>query len=268
MRPGYVQTVALNDITVFSLVDSPHTFQAREVREMDNYLEFKSLMPDGKFQAVIKTYLVKSGEKLVLVDGGMGKELGVDGRTVDILAAHGIAPGDVTDILLPHMDIDHVGGLIHKGKAVFPNATLRVSRTEYKAWAAGAVDRPSDQTAVGQDVAAAYKGKTKVFDFGEELLPGIVAVDAHGHTPGHTVFDITSGNKGRTIVGDLLHVYSVQLRSPQVSTTYDAVPQAVTSRERTLARLSAGDWLIAGMPFPMIGKVRAASSGGYVIVPE
>lgn len=268
MRPGYVQTVALNNITVLSLVDSPHIFQAGEVREMDKHPELKALMPGGKFQAVIKTYLVKTGGRLVLVDGGMGKDLGVDGRTVDILAAQGITPADVTDILLTHMDIDHVGGLIHMGKAVFPNATLHVSRPEYEAWTAGAVDRPSNQIAVGQDAAAAYKGKTKVFDYGEEVLPGIVAVDAHGHTPGHTVFDITSGNKGLTIVGDLLHVYPVQLRSPQVCTIYDTVPRAIASRERTLARLSAGDRLIAGMHFPMIGKVRVASTGGYVIVPE
>lgn len=69
-------------------------------------------------------------------------------------------------------------------------------------------------------------------------------------------------------MGDLLHVSPVQLRCPQVCTIYDAMPRAVASRERTLARLSAGDRLIAGMHFPMIGKVRAASSGGYVIVTE
>lgn len=54
----------------------------------------------------------------------------------------------------------------------------------------------------------------------------------------------------------------------QACTTYDAVPRAAASRERTLARLSAGNRLIAGMHFPMIGKVRAASTGAYVIVPE
>lgn len=267
--PATVQAVVLNDITVLPMDDSPHTFQAFEFPNLDQYPDRSAMMPGGKFQAVIRTYLVQTAGRTVLVDGGMGKELGVTGRTTEILAANGVRPEDVTDILLTHMDIDHVGGLVQNGQAVFPRATLRVSRIEHEAWMAGNVKRPADQIAVGQSVARAYAGRIKLFDFGATVLPGIVSVDARGHTPGHTAFDVTSGDKGLTIVGDLLHVHPIQLKYTDYCSIYDDAPElAAGSRARILASLSEGDRQIAAMHFPMIGKVRTMAGGGYQVVVE
>lgn len=266
---GTVQKMELSDITVLSLVDSPHTFQAFEFPDLDNYPERKALVPGGKFPALIKTYLIKTAGHTVLVDSGMGKECGVDGQTLEMLLAQGVQAHDVTDILLTHMDIDHVAGLIHNGQAVYPRAILRISRAEHKAWTAGAVGRPAGQIALGQRVAEAYKGRTELFDFGVEVVPGITALEAGGHTAGHTVYDITSGDKGLTIVGDLMHVHAIQLRHTDYCTIYDDDPaQAAAARERTLARLSAGDRIMAGMHFPMVGKVRPARGGGYTVDQE
>lgn len=264
-----VKTIVLNDITILSMDDSPHTFQSSVFADIDNYPDRKTMMPGGKFQAVVKTYLIKSLGRNILVDGGMGKESGVDGKTTELLMLNGLQPGDITDILLTHMDIDHIAGLIHEGKAVFQRATLRVSRVEYEAWMAGAVNRPADQIALAKRVSEAYSGRIQLFDFGDTVLPRIEAVDARGHTPGHTAFDITCEDKGLAIVGDLLHVYPIQLRYTDYCTIYDGTPSlAAASRERTLARLSKTDRLIAGMHFPMIGKVRQESAGGYSIIPE
>lgn len=67
---------------------------------------------------------------------------------MEILAANGVRPEDVTHILLAHMDIDHVGGLVQNGRAVFPRAILRISCIEHEAWMAGKVQRPADQVVV------------------------------------------------------------------------------------------------------------------------
>lgn len=68
-----VQAVVLNDITVLPMDDSPHTFQALEFPNLDQYPDRAAMMPGGKFQAVIRTYLVQTAGRTVLVDGGMAR---------------------------------------------------------------------------------------------------------------------------------------------------------------------------------------------------
>lgn len=268
MKQGYVQTIPVGEISVLGIVDSPHVFEAREIREFDKYPDARQAMPNGKFQAVVKTYLVKSGNKLVLVDSGWGIEQGRNGRTLEILEKQGIKPGDVTDVILTHMDIDHLGGLVRKSKAVYPNAKVHVSRPELAAWKAGNVSRSAPEIAKDHEMLNAYGGRVVAFDFDEEILPGIKARSATGHTPGHTVYDVTSGNDGLTIVGDMLHVWPIQMRHPDISTIYDTVPQAAEAREKTFARIAAENRKIAGMHFPQVGKLRKARQGGYEVMAD
>lgn len=191
------------------------------------------------------------------------------GRTRELLAANGVWPEDVTDVLLTHLDEDHIRGLIHQGRPVYPKAALRLSKPEYERWIVQGADREPEYIALARQVMAAYKGRVELFEQGKAVLPGITPIDAGGHTAGHTGYDVTSGDKGLTIVGDLLHVASTQLRHPDCSPVFDADPaRAAAARERILARLSSGDRLIAGMHFSQIGKVRRAPAGGYLIVAD
>ena len=267
--PAGTRTIVLNDITVLAIDDSPHTFLAAVFKDIDNYPDRKAMMPEGKFKALTRTYLVKTANRTVLIDSGMGKETGVDGRTPEHLRANGVAPQDVTDILLTHMDIDHISGLIHQGNAVYPNARLKLARAEHDAWIIRGADREAEYINLARQVIAAYAGRIDLFEYDDAVLPGIVAWDARGHTAGHTSYSLVSGDKSLTIVGDMLHISPIQLRHTDYCTVYDVSPaMAAATRHRILARLSMKDTLIAGMHFPEIGKVRRSPSGGYTILPE
>lgn len=227
--------------------------------------EFVGVFQNGPVPAVDQTfYFMKDGHR-VLVDAGWGKEHKVEGHTADLLHENGIAEDDITDILLTHMDTDHIGGLLSNGAPVYPNATLWISRPEYEAWVGGGgVNRGEAAVDLAKKVAAAYK--VKQFDYGDELLPGVTAVDAAGHTPGHTAYDIVSGNDKMTVAGDVLHIAPVQLPRPDLSTVYDMDGEkAAATRRRLLERAARERALFAGMHFPMVSDVRKLPDGGFAM---
>ena len=199
------------------------------------------------------------------MDAGWGKEHKVEGHTADLLHENGIAEDDITDILLTHMDMDHIGGLLENGRPVYPNATLWISRPEYAAWVGGGgVNRSEAAVDLAKKVAAAYK--VKQFDYGDELIPGVTAVDAAGHTPGHTAYDLVSGKDRMTIAGDILHIAPVQLARPDLSTVYDMDGErAAAARKRLLERAAEERSLFAGMHFPMVSDVRKIPDNGFVM---
>ncbi|MDE5879637.1 MAG: MBL fold metallo-hydrolase, partial [Desulfovibrio sp.] len=169
-----------------------------------------------------------------------------------------------------HMDMDHIGGLLNNGQPVYPNATLWVSAPEYAAWVekglgeGGVSGRSQAAVDLAKKVAAAYT--VKRFNFGDEILPGVTAVDASGHTPGHTAYDIVSGADKMTIAGDILHIAPVQLARPELSTVYDMDGEkAAQARQRLLERASSERSLFAGMHFPMVSDVRKIPDNGYVM---
>ena len=227
--------------------------------------EFVGVFQNGPVPAVDQTfYFQKDGHK-VLVDGGWGKEHKVEGHTADLLHENGIAEDEITDILLTHMDTDHIGGLLSNGAPVYPNATLWISAPEYEAWVGGGgVNRGEAAVELAKKVAAAYK--VRQFNYGDELLPGVTAVDASGHTPGHTAYDIVSGDEKMTIAGDILHIAPVQLARPDLSTVYDMEGEkAAAARKRLLERAAGERALFAGMHFPMVSDVRKIPDNGFVM---
>lgn len=262
-------SMALNEVSVLIIDDSPHTFKAAIFPDLDQYPDRKAMMPEGVFAAITRTYLIKTASSTVLIDSGWGTESGVDGKTVEILQAHGIMPEAITDILLTHMDIDHISGLIHQGQAVYPHAKLHIAKDEYAAWITRGADRSQEHIALARRVVAAYDGRISIFEYGQSLAPHIIAREAAGHTGGHTIYDIDSGDKGMTIVGDMLHVEPIQLRYTDYCSIYDANPAlAAQTRERVLSRLSAEKRLVAGMHFTQIGQVQRNPEGGFSILKQ
>lgn len=261
---------ALGDMTVLEIIDSPLRFDTNMWPDIANHPDKLAQMPGGIYDTDIKTFLVKTGDRVVLIDSGVGGEHYVTkGNTVEILRKNGVTPKDVTDILMTHLDIDHVGGLVVGKDAVFPNAQLHVSRPEHDAWVndKGLVNRLPEQKKLTTLILAAYENRLRLFNFGDTVLPGIVAVDATGHTPGHTAFEVTSGGAGMLVAGDFMHIADIQMRSPEYSTIWDTSPQAGDTRRRILERLSESNLLLAGMHIHEIGHVRRAPSGGFMLVP-
>jgi glyoxylase-like metal-dependent hydrolase (beta-lactamase superfamily II) len=213
----------------------------------------KQYFPDGSYPSETNTFLVRGGGRTVLIDTGFG------GALFGALDELGVAPADVDAVLLTHLHGDHTGGLAKDGKALFPKARVYLARQE----------RAAAQPNVRQ-LLAAYGDRVETFEASplgpaaRELLPGIKAVAAFGHTPGHTVFLVENGGEGLIIWGDLMHVQGIQFPLPDTAVTYDSDPAAARAvRKEILAYAAERKIPVGGMhlQYPAIGTVEKAGEG-------
>ncbi|MDR3049004.1 MAG: MBL fold metallo-hydrolase [Elusimicrobiota bacterium] len=213
-------------------------------------------------------YIVKDKNKIILIDTGNG---GNRGDAVKNMKAAGISPSQVSAVLLTHMHGDHIGGLLdEKGAKIFANADIYVSQTETDFW----LKNPSARAAnadLAKQVVKTYGGKIKFLQWGKETVSGIKAIKAIGHTPGHTVFEISSNGEKILVVGDIVHLIEVQTADPSLSVAYDIDPeQAAKTRAEILKYASDNNIRIAGMhiPFSGVGKINKAKAPNRAFVFE
>lgn len=188
----------------------------------------------------VSAFLVELDSVKILFDAGLGNP---DSHLLEGLQSLGAAPGDVRYIFLTHLHGDHIGGLIHDGKAVFANADIYVSKPEYDGWMSMDAGKKAQVAAVSD----AYDGRMHLFSFGETLPCGVMAMDASGHTPGHTVYQV-----GKLLVaGDLMHGAAVQMVNPDICASYDMdIDGAVKTRRHYLEYARDNGLVMAGMHFP------------------
>lgn len=215
--------------------------------------------PTDKVTLAVDALLVKTPDRVVLLDTGLGPKIG--GALMQSLALTGTRPAQVTDILITHRHGDHVGGLVTRdGKPAFPRATVHISATDWDWLKADASSKP---------LVAAIGHAVRTFAPGSVVIPGFRSVSLAGHTAGHTGYEITSGGQKLIDVGDIAHSSIVSLKEPEWTNGYDADPvMGRATREANLARLAASrERLFAPhFPFPGVGTIRKAKTG-YVWVP-
>jgi glyoxylase-like metal-dependent hydrolase (beta-lactamase superfamily II) len=220
----------------------------------------------------VNGYLINTGTKLVLIDTGAAGLFGPTlGKLVANLKASGYAPEQVDEVYVTHMHPDHVGGLAAGDQRVFPNATVRADTKEGDFWLSKAnLDAaPADSKGFFQGAMASLNpyvaaGKFKPFDGETELVPGIRAIPARGHTPGHTIYAVESNGNKLVVWGDLMHVAAVQFVQPTVTIQFDSNSKAaMPQRQKNYADAAKKGYYvaIAHVSFPGIGKLRASGSG-------
>lgn len=203
-------------------------------------------MPDG-IPASVSTFLVKIDDQYILFDAGLGA---FGGQLQKRLATLGVNPDNIGLVYLTHFHVDHIAGLVAKDEAgndvkVFKNAAVYAGKVEYDAWMN---DIPKNDLQKG--IMALYKDSLHLFAFGDSLPHGVLAMDAVGHTPGHTVFQLVN----LLIVGDLMHGYALQKDHPEINSNYDMdKPKAAESRKRIMQYASDNKLLMAGMHLPPPG---------------
>lgn len=237
-----------------------------------------AFLPADAVPTSVNGYLVNLGDRLALIDtgaaGGMGEGLG---RLSANLAAAGVDPADVDDVLMTHLHPDHANGLLTvDGQAAFPNATLHVAKAEAGFWRddgmmsrAPAEARPFFVAA--RDAIAPYDraGRLNILAGPGQVLPGVDAIAAPGHTPGHTLFMLSSGSDQLLVWGDIVHIAAIQFPRPDSTVAFDTdQARAAQSRVKVMDQVAADRTLVAGMHlgFPGIGHVAQASEG-YAFVP-
>lgn len=235
-----------------------------------------AFQPTGTLSIPFTVPVLNTGAELVVIDTGNG-ELGApgSGRFLANLAAAGYAPEQVNRVILSHFHGDHINGLRNKaGEAVFANAEIMVPEPEWAFW----MDE-SRMSGAPEAMQQAFSNVRRVFEpvaddvarySGErELLPGLTTVPAPGHTPGHSVFVLASGNDSLLLWADTTNKPELFVRNPGWHAVFDMDAAAAEANRRRLLDMAASERMrVAGyhFPFPANGYI-ARDEGSYAFVP-
>jgi glyoxylase-like metal-dependent hydrolase (beta-lactamase superfamily II) len=261
MRIGDIQLLAVPDGT---FVAQPGYFgshvstQARpELFDRDH----AAWLPIGCF-------LICAGDRLVLVDAGLGPDqLGtpasesylVGGQLLTGLHAAGVAPADITDVVCSHFHADHVGWLFGlDGEPVFHRADIWFGAGEWDHFVTG----PGQMRSHIRDGLLAHHTRLRPIEDDTGVAPGITAVPAPGHTPGHLCLVISSGQERALLLGDAI-TCPIQLDEPSWHSIGDVDPAlADRTRQRLWQELEGERTLGAGAHFPELRFGRVLSGAG------
>jgi len=223
-------------------------------------------LPYGPIRTPVNTFLVNTGDKLVLLDTGGAKFLGpTAGRLVQGLAAAGVEPAQIDEIYITHMHGDHLHGAVTpEGVALFPNAVLRIAQQDVDYWLNPDIEAAAPAAQKGRFMPAkrakaAYGDRLKPFKQGEELTPGITSVAAVGHTPGHSCFMVQSGTAKMLAIGDLIHIAPVQFANPEVTIAFDWEQAKASGTRMNIFDMAAKDNILVAavhLPFPGLGTLK------------
>lgn len=216
--------------------------------------------------APVTAYLLRSAERTILIDAGMGEVelLGPGfGQVSAALAAAGVAPDDVDTVILTHAHPDHLGGLVAGGAPVFANAELVMAEAEAAFWLDAGMMAQAPEDAQGlfqlaQTVVGAYGDRVTQVADGVDVAPGVTLAISPGHTPGHSVLRIDGGDRELMMIADTIHSADLHTAMPDVGFGFDVdTALAAQSRRRLFDQASSDGTLIAGshVHFPGFGRI-------------
>jgi len=215
--------------------------------------------------------VVNTGEHRVLVDTGADGLAPSTGRLLQNLQAEGIAPEDIDTVILTHGHPDHIGGNTDaEGKLVFPNARYFMWKDEWDFWTSEQAELKLDEHVREVLLKSARKNlppiqdQLDLVDRETEIVPGVHAVAAPGHTPGHMALAISSGSEQLLYISDAV-LHPIHLEQPEwYAAAVDFAPEQVeATRRRLLSRAAAEKALVHAFhfPFPGLGHIVQKGEG-------
>jgi glyoxylase-like metal-dependent hydrolase (beta-lactamase superfamily II) len=236
-----------------------------------------AFMEKDVFVGPYNPIVVNNGAKLAVIDTGTGEAAykasqGVNGQFLTNLAAAGIDVNTVDAVIISHYHVDHMNGLLKIDNSLaFPNAEILVPAPEHKYWMDdGEMSRASTPRIEGlfKNVRRVMRGEVlkrlRTYEWDREVIPGVIAVGAPGHSPGHTNHIITSGTSKVYVQADLTHAPFLFVRNPGWHPFFDHDPmQAEVMRRKVYDMLAAEKMLVQGFhyPFPALAHVEKTTAG-------
>jgi glyoxylase-like metal-dependent hydrolase (beta-lactamase superfamily II) len=285
---------SVEDLTVTALLDTPTSMPIALFSGPASAEERAGYFPGGNAAASVNAFLIRTGganNLNILIDTGYGKPVAKNSNLLKTLNALGLEPQSIDLLLLTHMHPDHIGGLLNENpknnRPVFSRAQILVAAKELGYWLALAGTQPDNVAAAQVKAVTDTYGADILppFEFGAYFRPllqpagisnateqifAIKALDASGHTPGHTVFQIEKNGQKLLIIGDLVHAVDLQFAIPEECPGFDLDKEAAIASRRRILDLAASQQIqIAGMhiPFPGSGLVEKAGNG-YKFIPK
>jgi glyoxylase-like metal-dependent hydrolase (beta-lactamase superfamily II) len=235
------------------------------------WLEDEFLSPET-LDWPLNVVVVRSGGRTILIDAGLGADpdlhLPQAGRLINRLEAAGIGLASVTDVVLTHMHMDHIGGLLVDGvkEQLRPDLRIHVAAAELKFWESPDFSRavmppgfPDALRRAAKRFVNDYRSQLRPFEEEHEVAPGVVIRRTGGHTPGHSVVRLASGGDRLTFAGDL--VFQVGFDQPEWHNGFEHDPEeSARVRIGLLRQLAATRELLVAthLPFPSICHVAVA----------
>lgn len=268
--------VQVGDIEVLVISDGVLPITAKtmatnaDTADFGNWLEDRFL-PKDVLDWPLNVIVVRSGRRTILVDAGLGVEFPDfprAGQTVNRLEAAGIDLSTVTDVVLTHLHMDHVGGLLTEGlkERLRPDLHIHVAAAEAEFWEApdfSHTDMPAPVPNALRSIASRfldeYRSQIKTFESEYQVAPGVLVARTGGHTPGHSIVRLASGGDGLTFAGDA--VFAPGFDNPEWHNGFEHNPEESTRvRVQLLRELAAtGEALVAThLPFPSVCHVATA----------
>jgi glyoxylase-like metal-dependent hydrolase (beta-lactamase superfamily II) len=237
-------------------------------------------------ERVISPYtclLVETGREVVLADTGLGSGSNTAGAILARLEMAGIRPQDVGTVVFTHAHPDHIGGAVsfrhpRAPRPIFPNARYVMAESEWDFWTSAHPDlrglRVAEDVKAGIESTArkclpALRHQVELIARETEIVPGVRAIAAPGHTPGHLALLLSSEGRQLLNLGDAA-VHPLHLEHPEWQNGFDLEPEpALATRRSLLERAAAEEMHVMAFhfPFPSVGRVAARSAGGWEWTP-
>jgi glyoxylase-like metal-dependent hydrolase (beta-lactamase superfamily II) len=224
------------------------------------------------------TLVVNTGGKLVLIDTGNGDMAAPTSGTwmANFLAA-GFKPEAVDMVIFSHLHGDHINGLrLKDGTQRFPQAEIKMPALEAAFW----MSEENKAKAASPMMQANFAGAERVFkpimknvtlyDWDKEVAPGVIAIGAPGHTPGHTMFAIASGSTHFMAVSDITNNTALFVRNPDWAVMFDTDPDMARATRHRVLDMVAAEKMHVGFyhaPFPANGFITRDGDSRYNLVP-
>src|ERR1700741_760188 len=228
-----------------------------------------NFLPQDVCEWALNVVVVRSGDRTILIDAGLGADPDLNlpraGQLIQRLEAAGIDLPSVTDVVLTHLHMDHIGGLLADGvrDRLRPDLRVHLAAAEAEFWTSPDFSHvsmppgfPDALRRTAKRFLNEYGSQLRAFEKEYEVAPGLLVHRTGGHTPGHSVVRLASGGDRLTFAGDA--IFQVGFEHPEWHNGLEHDPEeAARVRVSLLRELAANrESLVAThLSFPSVCHV-------------